>query len=169
MTASRCGGHSGLGSGVSSVSQGSLGSGSGLLMAAGPCHQGTPEPASGSGNAGVTILPVTAENLAKLDNSRDIDLSFPITSTYLRQMRHRPEPELTRSATGAEPDEEDDEVGHIAILYRTKSDRNRTMTSDSEYWRTRAWLESEVVLLSSHDTGLLRRDTEPTTIVQTSS
>ncbi len=67
MTAPRCGGHSGLGSGVSSVSRGSLGSGSGLLMAAPPCHQGTPEPAgASSGNTGVTILPVTAENLAKL-------------------------------------------------------------------------------------------------------
>ena len=142
MTASRCGRHSGLGSGVSSVSPGSLGSGSGLLMAAGPCHQGAHEP-----NNGVTILPVTAENLARLDNSRDIDLSFPITSTYLRQMRHRPEPELTCAAAGPELDEEDDEVGHIAILYRTKSDRNRTLTSDSEYWRTSAWLELEVVLL----------------------
>ena len=140
MTAFRCGGHSGLGSGVSSVSPGSLGSGSGLLMAAGPGHQGAHEP-----HNGVTILPVTAENLARLDNSRDIDLSFPITSTYLRQMRHRPE--LTSAAAGPELDEEDDEVGHIAILYRTKSDRNRTLTSDSEYWRTSAWLELEVVLL----------------------
>ena len=142
MTALRCGGHSGLGSGVSSVSPGSLGSGSGLLMAAGPGHQGAHEP-----HNGVTILPVTAENLAKLDNSRDIDLSFPITSTYLRQMRHRPEPELTSAAAGPELDEEDDEVGHIALLHRTKSDHNRTLTSDSEYWRTSAWLELEVVLL----------------------
>ena len=114
MTASRCGGHSGLGSGVSSVSRESLGSGAGLLMAAGSCHQGTPEPASSSGNNGVTILPVTAENLAKLDNSRDIDLSFPITSTYLRQMRHRPI-ELASAAAGAEPEEEDDEVGHNIV------------------------------------------------------
>jgi len=33
------------------------------------------------------ILPVTAENLQKLENSSDIDLSLPITSTYLRRMR----------------------------------------------------------------------------------
>ena len=79
-------------------------------MAAGPCHQGAHEP-----HNGVTILPVTAENLAKLDNSRDIDLSFPITSTYLRQMRHRPEPELNSAAAGPELDEEDDEVGHNRI------------------------------------------------------
>ena len=142
----RCG-HSGLGS-VTSVSRGTPGPG--LLMAAGPC-QAAPEPASTSGNgAGVTILPVTAENLAKLDNSRDIDLSFPITSTYLRQMRHRPE---AATAGGAEPDEEDDEVGHSAILYQTKSDRNRTLTSGSEY-RSTSHSQSQRLALLWHNTRL---------------
>ena len=172
MTAPRCGGHSGLGSGVSSGSRGSLGSGSGLLMAAPPCHQVTPEPAgASSGNNGVTILPVTAENLAKLDNSRDIDLSFPITSTYLRQMRHRPM-EVTSAAVGAEADEDDDEVGYN-ILYQTKSDRNRTLTSGSEYWRTSHWPEpeSEVGIVLNREHLLrpaVRHDAKPTTIVQTS-
>ena len=39
----------------------------------------------------VEILPVTAENLEKLDleldQNTDINLSLPITSTYLRRMR----------------------------------------------------------------------------------
>ena len=37
----------------------------------------------------VKILPITAENLQKLENSSDIDLSLPITSTYLRRMRRQ--------------------------------------------------------------------------------
>ena len=37
------------------------------------------------------ILPVTAENLQKLEDSTDINLSLPITSTYLRRMRQRTE------------------------------------------------------------------------------
>ena len=42
----------------------------------------------------VEILPVTAENLEKLDldQNTDINLSLPITSTYLRRMRQRMEP-----------------------------------------------------------------------------
>ena len=131
MTAPRCGGHSGLGPGAGVTGpQGSLGSGAGLLMAAtassghGQNILGTPEQSSEQSSeqtseqssGSVTILPVTAENLAKLDSSRDIDLSFPITSTYLRQMRHRPEPEMT-NAVGAAPEDEDDEVGPNSIVY----------------------------------------------------
>jgi len=37
----------------------------------------------------VKILPITAENLQRLENSSDIDLSLPITSTYLRRMRRQ--------------------------------------------------------------------------------
>ena len=57
----------------------------------------------------VEILPVTAENLEKLelDRSTDINLSLPITSTYLRRMRQRPEP---CEEAGGEQTGEQDEV-----------------------------------------------------------
>ena len=56
------------------------------------------------------ILPVTAENLQKLENSGDINLSLPITSTYLRQMRHKSEMPIN-DANDDQEDMEEDEVG----------------------------------------------------------
>ena len=143
-------------------------------MAAGSCHQGTPEPASGSANNGVTILPVTAENLAKLDNSGDIDLSFPITSTYLRQMRHRPM-ELASAAAGAEPEEEDDEVGHNIVSDQIwpQSDINlrlRILEDQLLHW-PEPESESEVAIVVNREHLLrqwVRHNAKPTTIVQTS-
>ena len=59
----------------------------------------------------VEILPVTAENLEKLDleldQNTDINLSLPITSTYLRRMRQRTEP---CEETGVDQTGEQDEV-----------------------------------------------------------
>ena len=58
----------------------------------------------------VEILPVTAENLEKLDldQNTDINLSLPITSTYLRRMRQRTEP---CEETGGDQTGDQDEVG----------------------------------------------------------
>ena len=57
----------------------------------------------------VKILPVTAENLEKLDldQNTDINLSLPITSTYLRRMRQRAEP---CEETGCDQTGDQDEV-----------------------------------------------------------
>ena len=55
----------------------------------------------------VEILPVTAENLERLDQTTDINLSLPITSTYLRRMRQRTEP---CEETGGDQTGDHDEV-----------------------------------------------------------
>ena len=60
----------------------------------------------------VRILPVTEENLRKLESAEDINLSLPITSTYLRQMRHnKPEMETYDHEAAREADQDEEEVG----------------------------------------------------------
>ena len=48
--------------------------------------------------------------MQKLENSGDINLSLPITSTYLRQMRHKSEIHIN-DANDDQEDMEEDEVG----------------------------------------------------------
>ena len=63
--------------------------------------------------AQLNILPVTAENLQRLENTADISLSLPITSTYLRQMRHKSEM-LEPEAVAINQADHEDEEGRVS-------------------------------------------------------
>lgn len=79
------------------------------------CTRDGPDDHHGPGQ--LTILPVTAENLQKLDNAADINLSLPITSTYLRQMRHKSEMLEPEAVAINQADQEDEEVRMIPSKY----------------------------------------------------